>query len=69
MILIYLTLNIFRILVGELNALCTKDSDCQRFMICSGMSDGTRRCQCQTQFNYDNERKRCRKYLIYEQKP
>lgn len=55
--------------MGDLNALCTKDSNCQRFMICSGMSDGTRRCQCQTQFNYDNERKRCREYLIYTLKP
>jgi hypothetical protein len=51
------------IIVGDLNALCTKDTDCQRYMVCSGMNDGTRRCQCQTQFNYDNERKRCREYF------
>jgi hypothetical protein len=50
-------------LVGDFNALCTKDTDCQRFMQCSGMNDGTRRCQCQTKFIYDNERKRCRKSI------
>jgi hypothetical protein len=58
----YLNHEIF-ILVGDLNALCTKDTDCQRYMLCSGMNDGTRQCQCQTQFNYDNERKRCRKCI------
>jgi hypothetical protein len=54
----------FLYLVGDLNALCTKDTDCQRYMLCLGMNDGTRRCQCQTQFYYDNERRRCRKYSI-----
>jgi hypothetical protein len=49
------------ILVGDLHALCTKDSDCQRYMLCSGMEDGTRRCHCQTLYNYDNERQQCRK--------
>ena len=52
---------LFYLLVGDLNALCTRDADCQRYMICSGMKDGTRQCQCQTQFQYDNERRRCRK--------
>jgi hypothetical protein len=47
-------------LVGDLNAVCAKDTDCQRYMLCSGMNDGTRRCQCQAQFNYDDERRRCR---------
>jgi len=51
----------FSKLVGDFNALCTKDSDCQRYMICSGMNDGTRRCQCQNQYHYDDERRRCRK--------
>ncbi|UJR26186.1 hypothetical protein I4U23_007529 [Adineta vaga] len=46
--------------VGDLNALCIKDIDCQRYMLCTGMKDGTRQCQCQTQFHYDNERRRCR---------
>jgi hypothetical protein len=48
------------ILVGDLNALCTKDTNCQRYMLCSGMEDGTRRCQCQTLYNYDTQRKQCR---------
>lgn len=48
-------------LVGDLNAVCAKDTDCQRFMLCSGTEDGTRRCQCQAQFNYDEDKKRCRK--------
>jgi len=60
----YLKIMKFLYLVGDLNALCTKDTDCQRYMLCLGMNDGTRRCQCQTQFYYDNERRRCRKYSI-----
>ncbi|CAF2358135.1 unnamed protein product [Rotaria sp. Silwood2] len=46
--------------IGDLNALCTKDIDCQQYMLCSGMNDGTRRCQCQKQFEYDYDRRRCR---------
>ncbi|CAM4742137.1 unnamed protein product [Rotaria magnacalcarata] len=46
--------------VGDLNALCTKDIDCQQYMLCSGMNDGTRRCQCQKQFDYDNDKRQCR---------
>ncbi|CAF0755837.1 unnamed protein product [Rotaria sordida] len=46
--------------VGDLNALCTKDTDCQQYMLCMGMNDGTRQCQCQKQFEYDNPRRRCR---------
>ena len=53
--------NLFLSLVGDLNAICTKDSDCQTFMQCSGTNDGTRRCQCQKQYFYDQDRKRCRK--------
>ncbi|CAF5216112.1 unnamed protein product, partial [Rotaria magnacalcarata] len=45
--------------VGDLNALCTKDIDCQQYMLCSGMNDGTRRCQCQKQFDYDNDKRQC----------
>lgn len=58
----YFNFFLFR-LVGDLDALCTKDSDCQRYMICSGISDGTRRCQCQNQYHYDTERRRCRKFF------
>lgn len=61
----YLKSFFFSLLVGDLNALCTKDTDCQRYMICLGMTDGTRQCQCQRQFNYDDERRRCRKYFIH----
>ncbi|CAF3307637.1 unnamed protein product [Rotaria socialis] len=46
--------------VGDLNALCTKDIDCQQYMLCSGMNDGTRRCQCQKHFDYDNDKRQCR---------
>ena len=46
---------------GYLNAPCTKDSDCQTHMLCSGMADGQRRCHCQSLFRYDSEGKRCRK--------
>jgi hypothetical protein len=49
------------ILVGDLDALCTKDTDCQQYMLCSGMEDGTRRCHCQTSYSYDTERQQCRK--------
>ncbi|CAF3196683.1 unnamed protein product [Rotaria sp. Silwood2] len=45
--------------IGNLNALCRKDTDCQRYMLCSGMEDGTRRCHCQTLYSYDTEQKQC----------
>ncbi|CAF4236950.1 unnamed protein product, partial [Rotaria magnacalcarata] len=45
--------------IGDLNALCSRDADCQRYMLCSGMDDGTRRCHCQTLYSYDIEQKRC----------
>ncbi|CAF3695841.1 unnamed protein product [Rotaria socialis] len=45
--------------VGDLNALCSRDADCQRYMLCSGTDDGTRRCHCQTLYSYDLEQKRC----------
>ncbi|CAF0867207.1 unnamed protein product [Rotaria sordida] len=45
--------------IGDLNALCRKDTDCQRYMLCSGMVDGTRRCHCQTLYSYDTEQKQC----------
>jgi hypothetical protein len=33
-------------------------------MLCSGMEDGTRRCQCQVLYDYDVERKQCRELII-----
>ena len=50
-------------LVGHLNAACTKDDDCQRFMLCTGMTDGERRCQCQASYTYHEEQQRCRKSI------
>ncbi|UJR22802.1 hypothetical protein I4U23_025833 [Adineta vaga] len=46
--------------IGDIDAICTKDTDCQRYMLCSGMEDRTRRCHCQTLYHYDSERKQCR---------
>lgn len=52
-------------LVGDLNAICTKDTDCSRYMLCSGMNDGTRRCHCQTLYSYDTDRKQCREEKLF----
>ncbi|CAF0888588.1 unnamed protein product [Adineta ricciae] len=46
--------------IGDLDAICTKDKDCQRYMLCSGMEDRTRRCHCQNLYHYDFDRKQCR---------
>lgn len=49
--------------MGDLNAVCSKDTDCQQYMLCSGMPDGKRRCHCQSMFHYDLDRRQCRTLL------